>query len=47
MFQKQAKILVKKIDYKKKTNNAQLINNLISPKIILFRCDDKNGRKQR
>ena len=47
MFQKQVKIVVKRTHYKKKVSNIELINKLISPKIILFRCDEENDRKQK
>ena len=47
MFQKQVKIVVKRTDYNKKANNIELINKLISTKIIHFRCDDENERKQK
>lgn len=47
MFQKQVKIVVKRTHYKKEVNNIELINKLISPKIILFRCDEENDRKQK
>ena len=47
MFKKQVKIVVKKTDYNKTANNIELIKKLISPKVILFKCDDKYGRKQK
>lgn len=47
MFQKQVKIVVKRTHYKKEVNTIELINKLISPKIILFRCDEENDRKQK
>ena len=46
MFRKQVKIVVKRTDNKKE-NNIELINKLISVKIILSRCDDENERKQK
>ena len=47
MFKKQVKIVVKKTDYNKTANNIELIQKLISPKVILFKCDGKYGRKQK
>ena len=47
MFKKQVKIVVKKTDYNKSVSNIELIKKLISPKVILFKCDDKYGRKQK
>ena len=47
MFQKQVKIVVKRTDYNKKANNIELVSKLIIPKIIIFRCDDENERKQK
>ena len=47
MFQTQVKIVVKRTHYKKEVNYIELIDKLISPKIILFRCDEENDRKQK
>ena len=47
MFKKPVKIVVKKTDYNKTANNIELIQKLISPKVILFKCDGKYGRKQK
>ena len=47
MFKKQVKIVVKKTDYNKTASNIELIQKLISPKVILFKCDGKYGRKQK
>ena len=47
MFKKQVKIVVRKTDYNKSVSNIELIKKLISPKVILFKCDDKYGRKQK
>ena len=46
MFQK-CKIVLKRAHYNKKANNIELISKLISPKIILFRCDEEIDRKQK
>ena len=47
MFQKKSKNSSQKNSLQKEVNTIELINKLISPKIILFRCDEENDRKQK